>query len=85
MTLPVQAAHGASFLLEVTRLLGTRILRCMIPANPTFVCTVQNRQLQGGRMWTHDCQELGARGGERCLMGPEFLSGVMECSGIRHW
>lgn len=78
VTLPTQAAHRVSFLLKFTRLVGTRTMWCMIPS----VRNVLNRQLQGDRTWTHDCQELGARGGEQCLTGPEFLSGVTECSAI---
>lgn len=65
VTLPTQGAHRASFLLKFTRLVGTRTMRCMIPS----VRNVLNRQLQRDRTWTHGCQELGAGGGEQCLMG----------------
>lgn len=77
---PIQATHEASFPLQFARLVGTRITCCVTP----FVCIAQNRQLRGDRTWTHGCRrEAGRR--ERCLMGPESLSGVMECSGIRQW
>ena len=78
VTLPVQTAHGAFFLLKFIQQMGTGILQCMIP----FMCNVQNRQLQRDSTRTHGCQKLGVGGEGRCLMGLEFLSGAIERSGI---